>query len=179
MDVKRFNKCIEDINIAINEIKKMKLYPQNIIAELYCIPSHNHQAFYVILNKSNNEFQLTYIKPNIYLNGNQESIKMYSFETCKRAETHPVTDGRFVIGIKKISANTIYRFQTLFLNLPDKYLFEDKGIYIDGVLQGIRLFGENPKEVFYHDANQINGLSREQADFFDNLYLEIEKIIDS
>ena len=62
------------------------------------------------------------------------------------------------------------------------YIFQEDGLYLDGVVQGIRAFGDNPKavskEVFYRDAAKINGLSTKQREFFENFYLKIEEIIE-
>ena len=48
-------------------------------------------------------------------------------------------------------------------DLPMTHIFQEDGLYLDGVVQGIRAFGDNPKavsmEVFYRDAAKINGLS--------------------
>lgn len=62
------------------------------------------------------------------------------------------------------------------------YIFQEDGLYLDGVVQGIRTFGDNPKavskEVFYRDAAKIKGLSTKQREFFENFYLKIEEIIE-
>ena len=49
-------------------------------------------------------------------------------------------------------------------DLPMTHIFQEDGLYLDGVVQGIRAFGDNPKavskEVFYRDAAKINGVLR-------------------
>lgn len=50
------------------------------------------------------------------------------------------------------------------------HIFQEDGLYLDGVVQGIRAFGDNPKavskEVFYRDAAKINGVLRARCQQF-------------
>ena len=179
--VESYFECVDDMEIAKNEIIGMNIYPDSVIAELYCIPSHNHQAFYALVSRENNGYQMTYIKTCIYTAKYEYPIKMYPFVRCKQADNYPGTQGQFIMGIKKISKTSVDKLLQIIDVLPESYIFENEksGIYIDGVLQGIRIFGNNAKEVFYNDAEKIKCLSQEQIEFLDSLFLEIEKTIES
>lgn len=55
----------------------MKLYPEDVVADFYCIPSHNHQAYYAMLSCTDDNYRLTYIKTQVYFPGHKNPIKMY------------------------------------------------------------------------------------------------------
>ena len=50
-----YKKYKEDVDIAVNELTKMKLHPFDgrIICDLYAIPSHNQQTYYAIVYENN------------------------------------------------------------------------------------------------------------------------------
>ena len=177
VDIEKYKSCIDDIEVAKTEIKNMKLYPESVVADFYCIPSHNHQAYYAMLSCTSDNYSLTYIKTQIYLMGHKDPIKMYPFALCKEAEKHPGKQGQFIMGTKKLAASDVNVLMNLLDVLPAKYIFEEDGLYLDGVVQGIRMFGENSKEVFYRDAAKMSGLSTKQREVLDGLYLKIEEIL--
>ena len=74
----------EDVEIAIGELTKMKLYPFDgrIICDLYAIPSHNHQTYYAIVYEKNGRYDMVYAKPQFYDPITHETIKMYRFKDC-------------------------------------------------------------------------------------------------
>lgn len=65
-----------------------------------------------------------------------------------------------MIGVKKVAESEV----AVLMDLPMTHIFQEDGLYLDGVVQGIRVFGDNPKavskEVFYRDAAKINGVLR-------------------
>ena len=81
---------------------------------------------------------------------------MYPFALCKKAEKHPEKQGQFMMDMLG--------------DLPMTHIFQEDGLYLDGVVQGIRAFGDNPKavskEVFYRDAAKINGVLRARCQQF-------------
>ncbi len=107
---------------------------------------------------------------------------MYPFALCKKAEKHPEKQGQFMIGVKKVAESEVAVLMDMLGDLPMTHIFQEDGLYLDGVVQGIRAFGDTPKavskEVFYRDAAKINGLSTKQREFFENFYLKIEEIIE-
>ncbi len=66
-------------------------------------------------------------------------------------------------GVKKVAESEVAVLMDMLGDLPMTHIFQEDGLYLDGVVQGIRAFGDNPKavskEVFYRDAAKINGLS--------------------
>ena len=87
-----------------------------------------------------------------------------------------------MIGVKKVAESEVAVLMDMLGDLPMTHIFQEDGLYLDGVVQGIRVFGDNPKavskEVFYRDASKINGLSTKQREFLENFYLKIEEIIE-
>ncbi|MFR5027463.1 MAG: hypothetical protein ACLTDF_00460 [Coprococcus sp.] len=88
MDKEKYKACIDDIEVAKTEIKNMKLYPEDVVADFYCIPSHNHQAYYAMLSCTDDNYRLTYIKTQVYFPG-IKSNKMYPFALCKKQKSIP------------------------------------------------------------------------------------------
>lgn len=97
-------------------------------------------------------------------------IKMYPFALCKKAEKHPGKQGQFMIGVKKVAESEVAVLMDMLGDLPMTHIFQEDGLYLDGVVQGIRAFGDNPKavskEVFYRDAAKINGVLRARCQQF-------------
>ena len=93
----------------------------------------------------------------------EKSNKNVSVALCKKAEKHPGKQGQFMIGVKKVVESEVAVLMDMLGDLPMTHIFQEDGLYLDGVVQGIRAFGDNPKvvskEVFYRDAAKINGLS--------------------
>lgn len=181
MDIEKYKACIDDIEVAKIEIKNMGLYLEDVVADFYCIPAHNHQAYYAMLSCTDDNYRLTYIKTQVYLPGHKNPIKMYPFALCKKAEKHPGKQGQFMIGVKKVAESEVAVLMNMLGDLPMTHIFQEDGLYLDGVVQGIRVFGDNPKavlkEVFYRNAAKISGLSTKQREILDDLYIKIEKIL--
>lgn len=95
---------------------------------------------------------------------------MYPFALCKKAEKHPGKQGQFMIGVKKVVESEVAVLMDMLGDLPMTHIFQEDGLYLDGVVQGIRTFGDNPKavskEVFYRDAAKINGVLRARCQQF-------------
>lgn len=174
-----YKECLDDIEIAKQEITNMKIYPDNVVADLYYIPSHNHQAFYVLLSRDNKDYTMTYIKPLIYTVEWEFPIKMYPFADCKMAERHLAKQGQFVMGIKTLTNDFVDKLLMIMEAIPNRFIFEKDNISIDGITHGIRVFGKESKEVFFYDAKKIKDLSSENCAILELLFLDIETMIES
>ena len=139
MDPEEYDICIRDMEVAKSELVKMKLYPRNAIAEFYCIPSHNQQAYYALLSRKEDFFEFTYIKPHIYSYRFKGPVRMYPFVECKEAERHPAKQGQFIMGIKRLAPGYAEDLLNRLDFIPERYISE-KIFRLDGVLQWIRLF---------------------------------------
>ena len=108
---------------------------------------------------------------------------MYPFALCKKAEKHPGKQGQFMIGVKKVAESEVAVLMDMLGDLPMTHIFQEDGLYLDGVVQGIRAFGDTPKavskEVFYRDAAKINGLSTKQRECFENFHKVVAYFINS
>ena len=61
-----YKEYLEDIDIAISAMKESLLYPaEDILFDLYAIPSHNHQAYYAVVVEKNGAYEMVYAKTEI------------------------------------------------------------------------------------------------------------------
>lgn len=174
---------LNDIEIARKEMQDMKLYPtEKIICDLYALPSHNHQAYYAIIYEHAGKYEMVYAKSQIYTPKYSEPIKMYRFADCKEADKHSGTEGRIIIGIAHLPEMFMDRLMEIMDSIPSKYILDEYGIMLDGVVQAIRVYhGDDVvKEVFYREAEQIplSGGRKDLTEQLDNLYLRVEEMID-
>lgn len=179
MESEYYSQYISDIEIAVEEIKKMKLYPQNVIADFYCIPSHNHQAYYALLCETETGYELIYNKPQIHTIEFEMPIRMYRFADCKKAEKSNGKQGIFLIGIKKIERQFGDELIERIEKLPEKYIYTEKEIFLDGVVQGVRFRKDKTKTVLYREASKIPEINDADIVFWDDFYLEMEELIEN
>ena len=169
-----------DIDIAQAAIKDSLLYPEGeILCDLYAIPSHNHQTFYAIVYRKDDDYEMVYAKTEIYTVKYEVPIKMYPFSDAKNAAKQPHSDGRIIVGIAIPDEEFIKLLMEMVSSVeginPDK-----KGLVLDGVFQAIRVFDKAKidKEIIYHDSDNILLSDNDDSrDFLDNMYLYVEKII--
>ena len=174
--------CKNDIALAQTALHQSKLFAavQNrpLIGDVYCLPSHQHQSFYLQIF-GGEDFLLLYAKPFISTFWGQH-IVMYSFTASMQADQHPARKGVICCGIKHLPVGSSY-ITTLLgcLPLQDEYAASDKFI-IDGNLTVIRNH-QTPasRTLLYHDAADItcNSYSPEQKVFLDHLYLHTEDLL--
>ncbi len=86
-----------------------------------------------------------------------------------------------IVGIIDLNINLAMLIKDIINNIPNKFIFEDQGIYIDGVVQGIRVYKDNRivKEILYRDAEYIH-LSNDKRYLkkeLENLYVIIGESI--
>lgn len=131
-----------DIEFAKQEIYQLKLNQcfsgQDCICELYCIPSHNHQAYYLQVYQITNRYEAIYAKTIVHdCLGNM--IKMYPFHWTKEAASRPDTVGKIVCGCSRLSETSSQRLSCILETLPWKSFWDtDSCVVLDGVWQIIR-----------------------------------------
>ena len=173
--------CFDDILIAQQAINdSLLLYAvvdDELLCDIYCIPSHNHQAFYVQVYRGD-KFTLLFAKTHIVDHLGLDCV-MYTFEDALKADKHIAYRGDIYCGMKQIPLSD-KTMSLLLQSLPIHNELISGGIIIDGVTTLIRNHQHEPPIVLgYRDAAAItaNPLSDEQKDFLDDLYLHIEQII--
>ena len=182
MDKKNYEKLdyyYEDIEIARNAIRESLLYPTGeILFDLYAIPSHNHQAFYALIYKKNDGYEMVYARSEIYTMHFECPIKMYYFKWTKEASSKPHSDGRIIIGIAKPSKDFVDMLNKVTDQISDGY-YSNGGFIIDGMLQAIRAFKDDTvKEILYYNTDTIPNIDEDELkDFMENMYLIVEDII--
>lgn len=176
----RYRKCCEDMDVARNKIAEMRLLPEECVAEFYCIPSHNHHAYYVVVSEKEGKSYVSYAKSIMYGFCGLGPIYMYPFIDCLKADEHPAKQGGVVVGTKGSSSCLDQIIEELEF-LPERYRFDkDEGCWIDGVVQGVRLYRDGclEKEMFYQDARSIPRLEQKERALLETLYEEIEEILE-
>ena len=181
----RREEYLKDVAIAEQVVRSLKLDQfrplDDLLCDIYCIPSHNHQAFYVNLYQSENIITMIYAKPIITArDGNK--IVMYRFaDSVKIDELHPGY-GNIYCGIKRLPIDAVNDLIDTMKALPSISECENGGACIDGVYTVIRTnpYKRNSGEFAYYDVDSMKAfqkLSDKQKEKLNNLYLEIESII--
>ena len=181
-DEDRYIKYIHDVEIAKSAITDALLYPlDNILYDLYAVPSHNHQAYYALIYQTNGNYEMIYARTEINTFYLDVPIKMYPFSDAKTAETQTARNGRIIIGKKRINTDLITILDDIFTNVKERKNLEEDRIILDGVFQAMRMYKNNTvsKEIVYCFAESIP--VREDKSYLvgvmNDFYLNIEKII--
>lgn len=150
----RYRAYLEDMEIARKEVAGVKLFPEeNIICDLYALPSHNFQAYYAMIYEHDGHLEMVYARTELYAPCYEEPIRMYSFRKTK------VYFGFIITGIKHIPAETEALLTDIVKNLPDgnHILGENEVVIADGVLQAVRVFDDDRviKETVYENAEWV------------------------
>ena len=179
MDITRYD---ADIAIAQLALKKSLLDTvvsnRQLLCEVYCIPSHQDQAFYVQIYDGD-EYTLLYAKPYIS-DYTGLDIVMYEFGEAILADMHPARIGAIYCGIKHIPKDNKYiSMLTDCLPLYNEFARPD-GFIVDGVFTLIRNDRLSPPAVLAYktpDSISVNQYSIGKKVFLENLHLHIESII--
>lgn len=179
--MKNVDEYIRDIEIAKNALKETLIgdvvKDRKLLCDVYCIHSHNHQAFYLQVYDGE-EYTLIFAKSCIW-DGVGGCVVMYPFEWTIKADAHPAVRGDIYCGIKYVTRSN-QTLQNLMKCLPTNDEYSSVGAYIDGCTTLIRNYQlSNMPLLEYKDAENINHLSltNEQISFMDDLYIHIENII--
>lgn len=152
-----------DIEIARKEIENNPihlLYPDAFIEmEIYCIPSHNHHAFYLQLcTDAHREFvkyARTEINDVILPN---RTIYMYTFADVIKAQNRQRYSGKTICGLFNVDENLHDLFRKIQNALPEDSrtsVNKDRAV-IDGVLHWIKYKSSGkPKEYRYFQAENF------------------------
>lgn len=179
VEVQRY---LDDIALAQLAIEQYKLNEivgdRPLLCELYSIPAHQHQSFYLQIY-GGEICTILYAKPYIQ-QYNGQAIAMYLFEDAIEANRHPAHKGGIYCGIKHLP-HTDQFMEMLLTCLPQKD--EKAGMnrfVIDGVTTIVTNHtGNEPHTLAYKMVEAIteNHYNAEQKDFLDNLYLYVEGVI--
>ena len=171
----------EEMAIAVRKLKDSLLYPEGrILFDLYALPSHNYQTYFMMVSEQNEGIFLTYVKPLVYdVKFPEGPVRMRSFVNCERAEALSKNCGQFHMGKRRNSADFVNSFSRILKLLPDKY--DEENLVMDGVLQAILVWEDGivVKEIVYTDARRIPCIKedKESAVRLNHLYLEVEELI--
>ena len=177
-----YKEYIEDIDIAISAMKESLLYPaEDILFDLYAIPSHNHQAYYAVVVEKDGAYEMVYAKTEISYIELDEVVRMYTFADAKSADTSSGKVGKIIIGIAILNADFVELLKDIGEAVPDGRYFYENLFMLDGVFQVIRVFnaGKPEKEIVYENTEGFTLPADKEylRDELENLYLTVEKII--
>lgn len=182
---KERDEYITDVLTAEKSLQEARLdsviCAERLVCDLYCIPSHNHQSFFLKLYDNLSDFIVVYVKPIIIDNsGNQ--IKTYRFSDCDKADRIHPGSGHTYCGIKHVPKNELLELVRIIRSLPQESEWESGGIYINGTFTVFRLLNcvNQISEFAYHDTEKIeafNSLSNEEKEYMQNLFLTFESLI--
>ena len=178
-----FSYCLDDIAVAQMCLDDSKLSAafssERLICDIYALPSHNHQTFYVQIFENDDGYTLLFAKTYIATPIGLECV-MYSFQDALKADEHIGCKGDIFCGIHRVAIDN-ETINTLISVLPKvDDMVETSAIRIDGVTTIVRKYEkQNCVSLGYHDANEIetNSYTEEQRKFLDSLYIHLERII--
>ena len=150
-----------------------------LVCDVYCIPSHNHQAFFFKLYERKDEYVVLYAK-TLLVNHLGFHISMYKFSDCIKAQNHNGSVGKIICGIKLLSKDN-KRIKELLYCLPTKTEWL-KRVIIDGEYTVIRNHLQEGTPLLSYSSNVKfvqNDYSKVQTNFLHNLFLHIENIIEN
>ncbi|MBQ9941920.1 MAG: hypothetical protein IJP03_02815 [Christensenellaceae bacterium] len=150
-----------------------------LLCDVYCIPSHNHQTFYLQIFDDGEYYLVLYAKPLIttFLG---TRIAMYSFNDALFPKTKG-TYGDIFCGMKYLQ-KTDPTVDALIKVLPvsNEITLDDKTITLDGITTLIRNFRIDPPAELAFDRPEIpfsSALPLSHQTFLLELYIHLEKII--
>lgn len=149
-----------------------------LVCDVYCIPSHNHQAFFCKLFESEKEYIVLYAKTFI-ADRFGFHIAMYTFMDCEKAQNHIGSIGKIIYGIKRLAKNNVI-ISELIGCLPAKTEWSKSVVMIDGEYTIIRNYLQEETPIISYSSNAQfwkNDYTEVQKLFLENLFLHIEGII--
>ena len=172
----------EEIEIAEQKLQEQMLNntvrDAKLVCDVYCVPSHNHQAFFCKLFENEKEYIILYAKTFI-ADRFGFHIAMYTFKDCVKAQNHNGSVGKIICGIKRLSKNNVI-IKELLSCLPTKTEWQKRVIMIDGEHTIVRSHLEEETKLLSYGSNAQfteNAYSEDQKVFLENLFLHIEDII--
>jgi len=173
----------EDVATAENELalRHFEIDPQNVLGDIYVLPSHHHQTFFAKL-VTGRFIKIIFVKAIQNSVWFSDPVFDYSISEAKRFEDHPKRRGRLICRAELIDRRFITAVNDA-IGLLAEQQPEDAVIPSeDAALTVIRLFdkGEVTRRICYTDASKLafkDGRTPEAVDFLNNIWLETEKKI--
>lgn len=183
MREKEYKEYEEDVEIAVDELTKMKLYPIDgeIVLDLYAIPSHNYQSYFAIVYEKDGRYEMVYAKPQFYDPIVENWVKTYPFKDAKEYESHPAKDGKIIMGVKSLSGELLDTLLDITDNFPS-VRYDSEGFTLDGCFQAIRIYKDDniSSEVSFSSGDELVLPKGKEylANLLYNLYIEIGRLIE-
>lgn len=182
LDEQEKMKYFEEIEIVEQKFQEQMLNDivcdAKLVCDVYCIPSHNHQAFFCKLFENENEYIILYAKTFI-ADRLGFHIAMYTFKDCVKAQNHNGSVGKIICGIKRLAKSNVI-INELVSCLPSKTEWLKRVIMIDGEHTVVRNYLKGEMKLLSYGSNAKfleNDYTKTQKLFLENLYLHIEEII--
>ncbi len=173
-----------EVSFAENELvqKSFRVNAPSVVCDIFALPSHNHQTFFVKLISEHGIYKLVFAKAVQNSIWFSEPIYMYTFEEAKRFEEHPMRHGRIVCRAKLVEKSFFSELTEALRGLSDNQP-ECVTPAIDADFTAVRVYenGSVAKSFFFTDASKLsfysNVDSEKSAEYFGNLHLTVENLI--
>ena len=179
-----YEEYVLDIQIAREEIAlNFPIDPKELIADIYCLPAHNHQTFLCRVICESGFMKLIYAKAVQNSVWFSEPIYMYRFEEAKKFADHPLKRGRIICGKRIIRKTAIDHLTQILNTVSDKQPDDLVTATLDCEFTAIRVYenGEMIREIMFTDAEKL--VFREEEDtqnyitYMRDLHLIVERNI--
>ena len=108
---------------ALSALKMDDLFPrEGLLCDLYCIPSHNHQAFYTRIYGCGGVNPAVYAKS--VMRDRNGCIYMYPFSDAQKAGEHIPPFGKIVCGCEELSKSYMEMLDRIIKRLPEMSYWE-------------------------------------------------------
>ena len=181
-DKERYKAYLEDVDIAIGEMRAMKLYPVSgkIVCDLYFLPSVGASTYYTIIYETAGGYDMVYAKPQVYEPIVHEWVTKWRFKDAKETENHPAKDGKIILGIKHLPDVLMDEIREVPKHLSTVRRPE-VGVVLDGCFQAIRRYKDAAvcDEVVFHseDILVMSDGKEYPADKLERVFAEVGELI--
>lgn len=175
----------KEIIVAEKELalKNFDINPQNLIGDIYVLPSNNHQTFYGKLVKGIGFIKFIFVKPIQNSVWFSEPVYQYTISEAKRFEDHPMRHGRLICHADFIDMNLIADVSRTIKLLDDKQPDDVVAPAKEAIFTAVRFFKDGivTHQAYFTDATRLvfkDGSDNPEAvQLLRNFYLEVEKIV--
>lgn len=180
----RYKRYLEDINIANKAIEKSLIVPGGeLVCDLYALPSlptHDYTVYYAKVYEDDGKYHMVYARPEAYSYMRGEKVRIIPFKLLEDNKDHGVVDTKIIVGLKTLTKEFETKLRACLSKIPTRIPSDEMIMIVDGVGQGIRTFKDGlvDKTFFYSSGIDASLVDEATAEFLEELFIEIEKILE-
>ena len=171
----------EEIAVAERKLREQMLTDivrdDKAVCDVYCIPSHGHQAFFFKLYENEDGYIALYAKT--FVADRFGLTAMCTFGDCVKAQEHNGSVGRIICGVKRFPKSDMM-ITRLVSCLPEETEWVESGMMLDGEHTVIRNHLQEEIKLLSYRSNARfvkNAYPEAQKAFLEDLFLHIEDLI--